>query len=242
MSVIMNDNLVLISGKSATGKSASLRGLEEQPGVMYLNCENNKKLPFKNNFTKYNVTDPEQVREGIQVAESMPNIHTIVVDTLTYLMDMYESLYVLPSTNTMKAWGDYAQYLKTLMSQQVARSTKNIIFLGHTMDVMNESEMIQETLVKVKGSLMNTGVESFFSTVVSTKKMALKDLVDYKNDLLTITPEEELLGYKYVFQTKLTKKTVNERIRSSLGMWEPKETFIDNNAQLVINRLHEYYA
>ena len=36
----MNNNLVLISGKSATGKSLSLRGLNDQPGVMYLNCEN----------------------------------------------------------------------------------------------------------------------------------------------------------------------------------------------------------
>ena len=35
-----NDHLVLISGKSATGKSASLMGIENPEGVMYLNCEN----------------------------------------------------------------------------------------------------------------------------------------------------------------------------------------------------------
>ena len=33
----------------------------------------------------------------------MPDIHTIVVDSLTYMLDMYESLYVLNSPNTMKA-------------------------------------------------------------------------------------------------------------------------------------------
>ena len=128
------------------------------------------------------------------------------------------------------------------MSQYVAKSTKNIFFLAHTSDVMNEAEMTLDTMVKVKGSVMNQGVESFFSTVVSTKKVQLKALKDYANDLLNITDEEEALGFKYVFQTKLTKDTVNERMRSPLGMWETKETYIDNNVDHLINRLHEYYS
>ena len=238
----VNDNLVLIAGKSATGKSASLREMGIPEGVMYLNCENNKKLPFRSKFEQYTVTDPEQVREAFVAAEDMPHIHTIIVDTLTYIMDMYESVHVLPSTNTMKAWGNYAQFFKTLMSQQVAASSKNVIFLAHTMDVFNEAEGTMETMVKVKGSLMNVGIESFFSAVVATKKVQLKELEHCDSAMLNITEEEELLGFKYVFQTRLTKATVNERIRASLGMWEPKETYIDNNAQLVIERLHEYYA
>lgn len=34
-----NDQLVLLCGKSATGKSTSLMGLKSPEGVMYLNCE-----------------------------------------------------------------------------------------------------------------------------------------------------------------------------------------------------------
>ena len=49
------------------------------------------------------IVDPMQVYEAFEVAESKPEIHTIVVDTLTYLMDMYENLYVVGSANTMKA-------------------------------------------------------------------------------------------------------------------------------------------
>ena len=128
------------------------------------------------------------------------------------------------------------------MSQYVAKSTKRVIFLAHTMDVLNEAEMINETLVKVKGSIMNNGVESMFTTVVSTKKVPLKKLTDMDSGLLNITDEEEMLGFKYVFQTKLTKDTVNERIRSPLGMWETKETYIDNDVANVLQRLHEYYS
>jgi len=236
-----NDNLILICGKSATGKSASLRNIEKPEGVMYLNCENNKKLPFRTKFNQYTVTDPEQVKEALTAAEGMPEIHTIVIDTLTYMMDMYESVYVLPATNTMKAWGDYAQFFKTLMSQYVAASTKNVIFLAHTMDILNEKEMTMETMVKVKGSLMNVGIESFFSAIIATKKVRTKDLEKYDTDLLNITSEDTALGFKYVYQTKLTESTTNERIRNSIGMWETNETYTDNDAQLVINRLHEYY-
>lgn len=158
------------------------------------------------------------------------------------MMDMFESIHVLPSANTMKAWGDYAQFWKQLMAKYVANSTKNVICVAHTMDVMNEAEMINETLVKVKGSIMNTGIESAFSSVIASKKVSVKKLKDCKSDMLEITPEEEAIGFKYVYQTKLTKETVNERIRGSLGMWPAEETFIDNNIQHVINKLHTYYA
>lgn len=241
MSEPSNDHLVLIAGKSATGKSASLMGIKNPEGVMYLNCEG-KKLPFKSKFKEFLITDPYQVYQGFDHAETDDSVHTIIIDTLTYMMDMFETLHVLPSANTMKSWGDYAQFWKKLMSQYVAKSTKNVIFLAHTMDVMNEAEMINETLVKVKGSIMNQGVESAFSTVISSKKMPIKKLKEFDNPLLEITPEEEALGFKYVFQTKLTKDTVNERMRGSLGMWDTKETYIDNNVQYVIDRLHDYYG
>jgi len=100
----VNDHLVLLCGKSATGKSASLMGLENPEGVMYLNCESGKRLPFKAKFKQYVITDPLQVVEAFDHAETLPDIHTIVVDSLTYLLDLYESLYVLNSTNTMKAY------------------------------------------------------------------------------------------------------------------------------------------
>ena len=217
-------------------------GLEKPTGVMYLNCEAGKKLPFKSKFKEYIITDPLQVIEAFDAAETMPEIHTIVVDSLTYLLDMYESVYVLPSTNGMKAWGDFAQYFKNLMQQNVAKSTKNVVFTAHTMDTLNESEMLMETKVPVKGSLKNNGIESYFSVIITSKKVALKALKDYSSKLLSITPEEEALGLKYIFQTKITKETVNERLRGPLGLFETKETFMDNNLQLVLNRLKQYYA
>lgn len=237
----VNDHLILLCGKSATGKSASLMGLKNPEGVLYLNCEAGKRLPFRAKFIQKTVTDPHQIFEAFAWAEDNPNVHTIIVDSLTYLLDMYESLFVLNSANTMKAWGDFAQYFKELMQQFVAKSTKKVIFIAHTKDTVNESEMILETAVPVKGSLKNNGIESYFTVVIASKKVPLKALKDYSSALLTITPEEEALGFKYVYQTKLTKETVGERLRGPLGLFDTKETFTDNNMQLILDRLHEYY-
>lgn len=239
----VNDNLILIVGKSATGKSAALREIENPEGVAYLNCEAGKKLPFKSKFKEIIITDPLQVFDAFDEVENIPEIHTIVVDTLTFLMDMYESIMVLPSTNTMAAWGQYQQFFKTLMQDKVANSSKNVIFLAHTAETYNESELVSEVKVPVKGALKNNGIESYFSQVIAAKKISLKQLKDeHKNDMLVITPDEEALGYKHVFQTKLTKETVNERLRGPMGMWGKNETYIDNNVQHVLNRLSEYYS
>lgn len=238
----VNDHLVLVAGKSSTGKSASLMKLPDPANVWYLNCEAGKKLPFRSKFRSFTITDPIQVYEAFDAAETKPEVHTIVIDTLTYLMDMYETLYIYQSADSQKAWGDFSQYYKKLMQQYVASSTKNVIFLAHTDETLNKNEMQMETKVPVKGSLKGNGIESYFSCVIGTKKMTLKALEPYKSDLLTITPEEEALGFKHVFQTKLTKETVGERLRSPLGMWDTKETFIDNDIQLVLDRLKEYYA
>jgi len=128
------------------------------------------------------------------------------------------------------------------MQVYVAKSSKKVIFTAHVKDSVNESEMLMETSVPIKGSVKNNGVESYFSCVIAAKKMKLKDLDAYKSSLLVITPEEEALGFKYVFQTKITKETVNERLRGPLGLWDTNETFIDNNMQLVLDRLDEYYG
>jgi hypothetical protein len=237
----INRNLILVSGKSATGKSASLMNLKDPDGVMYLNCESGKELPFPSKFKEGIVINPSQVTKAIADAEKMPDIHTIVVDSLSFLMDMYESINVINSSNTMKAWGEYAQYFKKLMNKTVAESSKNIIFTAHTMDILNESDMVMETMVKVKGSTMNQGVEAHFCNVISTKKVTLKKIEGYENDLLVITPEEEALGFKYVFQTQLTKETVNERIRGPIGLWDRNHTYIDNDLQKVLDHLHAYY-
>lgn len=242
MSNNINDQLLLISGESATGKSASLMNLREQEKVLYLNCESGKRLPFKNNFDSKTVTDPLQIYEAFTYALGNASVNVIVIDTLTFLMDMYETQYVLASENTMQGWANYSQFFKILMQDYVAKSDKSVIFLSHTRSDLDEKAMEMKTAVPIKGALKNNGVESYFSTVVSTKRMPLSKLEDYKSDLITITDDDEMLGYKHVFQTRLTKETTGERVRSPMGMFTKEQSFMDNDAQKLLDHLKEYYT
>lgn len=242
MEQIVNDNLIMISGSSATGKSAALRNLKNPEGVIYLNCEAGKKLPFPNKFQKFTVTDPYQVLEAFDAFEAGKlSGHTIVIDSLTFLLDMYESLYIVGSANGQAAWGNFQQYFKTLMQDKVAKAKCNVIFIAHTLTTLNENEMAMETKIPVKGALKNNGIEAYFSCVVSTKKVSIKRLEGYKSDLLNITDEDISLGFKYVFQTKLTKDTIHERIRSPMGLFTNAESFMDNDAQKLLEHIHQYY-
>lgn len=241
----INDQLILVSGFSAAGKSASLRHIKDQESWMYLNCEAGKRLPFKNKFDTYRIEDPYQVHDAFDFAtsgEAAGKVKGIIIDSITFLMDMYETKYVLNSANTMKAWGDFAQYFKILMQDKVTKFGLPVIMTAHVLDVLDEKAMEMKTSVPIKGSLKNNGIEAYFSTVVMAKKMAVKELEKYGSNLLTITEEDKELGYKHVFQTRPTKSTVGERIRSPMGMFDKSQTFADNDVQLLLNHLHEFYT
>ena len=243
MSNDQNDQLVLICGASASGKSASLRNIRNQEKWLYMNTEAGKRLPFKNKFRSARVDDPMQVLEAFDYAIAhKDDVDGIIVDSLTFLMEMYESKYVLTSANTMRSWSDFQQYFKTLMQDKVIKFGKPVIFTAHTLKILNENTGEYEVSVPIKGALKNNGVEAYFSCVVAAKKLPLKELVDYKNDMLNITEEDKLVNYKHVFQTKITKTTTGERIRSPMGLFSVKETFIDNDVQILLDHLNTFYS
>ena len=237
----MSEQLVLIEGVSASGKSLSLSHLRNPEGVIYLNCEN-KRLPFKpGKLECYNITDPFQVYEGIEYADKTPAVHTVVIDTLDFLMTMFETNIIKKAVNGQKAWGDYFTFFQELMQVRVANSTKQFIFLAHAFTTLDEEAMMKVTSVPVKGALKNLGVESYFTTVVMSKQVPLRIVDNYKNPLLTVSDDDKERGVKYVFQTRMTKESAGEKIRSPQDMWTKDETFIDNNIQHVLDRLAEYY-
>jgi hypothetical protein len=238
----MSEQLMLIEGLSASGKSLSLARLKNPERAIYLNCEN-KKPPFKpTGMPIYNITDPMQVVEGIQYANNKVDVDLVIIDTLDFLMNMYETNIIKKAANTQKAWGDYFTYFQELMQVHVANSSKSFIFLAHAFTQLDEALGMNITSVPVKGALKNIGVESFFTAIVMAKQVPLRVIEPYKNPLLNVTEDDTERGVKYVFQTRMTKGSAGEKIRSPEGMWDKSETFIDNNAQHVLDRLISYYG
>ncbi|UKL14802.1 hypothetical protein C121_69 [Stenotrophomonas phage C121] len=240
--IVDNEQLVLITGESGNGKSASLMNIKDQADWFYLNCEAGKRLPFKNKFQSFKIVDPYQVHEAFDHAAGDPAVKGIIVDTLTFMMEMFESQYVLGQADTMKGWSNYQQFFKELMQQKVTAFARPTVILAHELKTYDENTASYRTSVPIKGALKNNGIEAYFSTVVSATKMKVKDLEkSFQNDLLEITEEERAVGFKHVFQTRITKETTGSRIRSPLGMWKMNETYIDNDVSKLFDRLNSYY-
>lgn len=238
----VNDNLVLIGGVSGAGKSAALRNLKDQAGVLYLNCESGKKLPFRNKFVSKTITDPYQIFEGFNWAETNPDIHTIVIDSVSFLMDMFVSVHIIGSNDTRSQWQAYAEYFKELMQQYVAKSTKNVIMITHVEEDLDEEKGIRVERAVIKGGLKGTGIEAYFSLNVTARAVPIKELEKYPSEFLNIMDEERDVGYKHVFQVRKTKETTGSRIRGPMGLFPASTVYVDNDAQMLLDVVHEFYS
>jgi hypothetical protein len=130
----VNDQMALISGKSGTGKSLSLRNIPDQDKWFYLNTEAGKRLPFKNDFQNFRIEQPYQVHEAFAHFTDNDDIHGGIVDSVTFMMDMFETQFIYGNANTQKAWGDYQQFFKKLMQELVVRFSKPVLMTAHVLD------------------------------------------------------------------------------------------------------------
>lgn len=235
-----NKNVVLVMGVPSSGKTTSLMAMPNQNKIVYMNADM-KELPFQSKLREVLLPNPKTVLKAIKQIEASNEINIGVLDTITFLMNNYERLFVVKSSDTQKAWGAYANFYREVI-HNIKSGTKDYAIFAHQADMMNDKERVIETKVPVKGAVGRLGVEADFTTIIGVKRVPLTLLDEIENDLLTITDENKEDGFKYVFQTRLTNETVGERIRSSYGLWQRNELFIDNDLNKVFTRLHKYYA
>ena len=241
MSATGNKNVILIMGKPNSGKSHSLMSLPNPEKVAYFNTDL-KELPFPSKF-KLNVeiSNPYQILDYIdQVETKGKKVETVVLDTLTFLFSMFENQIINTADDTQKAWGAYGQFYQTLMNK-IKKGTKNYIILAHEGEKYNETEMIVDVSVPIKGATGRLGVEGDFSNILQAKTISVTEAEKYPNDFLTITDNEREDGMKRVFVTRMTKDTLGHKIRSSFELWKREELYIDNNINNVITHIQDYY-
>lgn len=227
-------------GRPNTGKSTSLRNLPQE-SMVYLNTDL-KELPFKDRFmANIEVADAYDILQYIPEIEANPDVTGVVLDTVTFLMNMYERQYVINAANTQAAWGNYGNFYRDFI-HAIKSGTKNYAIMAHEDSQLNEQSMAMETRVPIKGAVGKIGVEADFTTILSTKQIPVKKLEQHQNDLLHITDQEREDGVKYVFCTRISKETVGEKMRSALGLWKREELYIDNDLDQVFKRLNEYYG
>lgn len=241
-----NTNSVLICGQSGDGKSFSLKNMRDQKGVLYINCEGGKPLPFKSQFKQITIDDPEEIFDLMDQinADTTGRFHTIIIDTISFMMNRFESVHVIGAANTMAAWGNYGQFFPKLIYDHISKSNCFVIALGHLDAVLNEDTGRTDYMVPVKGALKKNGLEAYFTTVINCRKLNLKEIMKdaVEGVSLQITDRDRNLGYMHVFQTRTVRATVGDRIRSPWGLFTDEETYINNDVQSVVDKLVRYYT
>lgn len=238
-----NKNVIMIMGKPNTGKTTSLRNMD-QGSMIYLNADL-KDVPFRDRFLEnVEIADANDTLGFIEEIENAEGVSGAVLDTITFLMQMYERQYVAPFAGTktgQSAWGDYGNFYRNFI-HAIKSGSKSYVIMAHEDESLNEQSMMMESRVPIKGAVGKVGVEADFTTVLRTMQIPVKKLEGHENDLLTITDEEREDGVKYVFQTRVTKETAGGKMRSAMGLWSRNELFIDNDVALVMKRLNEFYG
>lgn len=237
--------LFMIGGESASGKSASLMNLKNPERIFYLGTESNKPLPFPDKFKKLinGLQDPKDIWDLFNTLENSDDFDTIIIDSITFLMDMYESVYIHGSSDSRTEWGNYQQFFKRLMQDVVSKSTKNWIITAHVAaELMNNGNY--RYFVPVKGALAKQGLEAYLSIIVYARKVKIDELEEmpYDGNLLHITARDRAVGYKHVFQCEVTKEYADSKIRAPIGCFSPEQIYMDNDAQMLLEHLEKYYG
>lgn len=238
----MAKSMFLIVGETGVGKSSSLELLPNQNEWLYFNCDAGKEIPFPHNFIEVKITDPKDIPATIEdvIANNRP-IKGIIIDTVTFMMEMFKSKYVKTASDTFAAWDAYGEFFRDLVQDKLNRFEGDVILIAHIDKKYNKEAMVEQTVVPVSGSLAKVGLEAYFTNVIQASVKTLTDLSAYTNPMLNITEEEKIVGIKHVFQTMKTADSVNTRIRSPRRMWTINETFIDNDVLQVMMRQHDFY-
>lgn len=245
MSETNNNKVVLITGFPDTGKSFTMFNMEDQSSSIYINADN-KPLPFNGNFkASLSINDAKEALNIVNAANESDSVDTIILDTISKLMETYERQYVIGDTRAYGAASqEYTQYYGDIIHSMKAGG-KNAVVFGHVKETVKElpDETLEvSTKVPMRGKLGSGGIESDFSIILSSRKKKLEDLKEFEGELLTITEQEKIQGFKYVLQTQSDVTTMGDIIRSPWKMWSPNEKFIDNNLDFIFKRINEYYG
>jgi len=220
---------VLVIADSGTGKSTSIRTLD--PKETFIINIANKPLPFqgwKKNYTliskdnpKGNMTSassaPGIIKAMQHVNDKMPNIKTLIVDDWQYM----SSFEYFDRANE-KGYDKFTQIAANLA--QVAKMPKDmrddltIFFLTHseeTTDVNGHRKVKAKTIGKMIDNTLT--LEGLFSIVLFGRVKKTEDGLEYGFD---------------------TVNNGENTCKSPMGMF--KDSFIDNDLQLVKNCITEY--
>ena len=211
---------IAIMGESGSGKTTAMRTLDPKE-TYYIDCDG-KGLSWRGWRDDYNSTAKNYFRSDDQnavltvvkgVAETRPEIKTIIIDTANSIM-------VADEFRRMKEkgydkWQDLAMSVYEITkTASKLRDDLTVVVTFHTQTERDETTGQKFTRILTNGKMLNkVGLEKYFTTVLLSKRKA---------------------SGEYVFETRANGSTA----KSPLGAFEAEE--IPNDMGAVLEALKDY--
>lgn len=223
-------NIVIVMGKSGTGKSTSLKNLDPKASYI-INCLG-KRLPFKgsssifsseNKNLKY-TTDYEKIIGLIEsISSKIPRIKNIVIDDATYIMR--DEFFARAKEKNYDKFTELAQHMQQIIgAAKDARADLNVFLLFHSEELFDSNNVV-EYKVSTVGKMLDEKYNP-----IEVVPMVLYSSVKFNDKK---QPE-------YGFYTHRTKEgNIVIPAKTPAGMFE--EDFIPNDLNYVIKKMEEYY-
>lgn len=223
-------NVILLLGKSGTGKSTSIKTLNPDETII-VNVLG-KRLPFKGSSSLYNkekknmfrLEDYTNVIKLLEQVDKLPNIKNVIIDDSIYIM---RKEYFNRAKET--GYGKYtelAQHFQQIISLcEKMKEDINVFLILHSEDIQSDN-----TIVGYKVSTIGKLLDNQYNPV-EVVPMVLYSSVKYDDKGNAI----------YGFYTHRTKEgSVEIPAKTPDGMFE--DDFIPNDLGLVVKTMNDYYA
>lgn len=224
-------NIIMLLGKSGTGKSTSIKGLDSKETVV-INVLG-KRLPFKGSNALYNKENKNLFqRESYtdiisliqNISDKATNVKNIILDDFIYVMR--KEYFSRARETGYNKYTELAQHFQQIISTcEKLREDLNVFMILHSEDVQSD-----KTTTGYKVSTVGNLVDNCYNPL-EVVPMVLYSSVKYDDKGNT----------QYGFYTHRCKEGVIEiPAKTPDEMFE--EDFIPNDLGYVVKKMNEYYG
>ena len=223
-------NVVMLLGKSGTGKSTSIKTLNPEETVI-VNVLG-KKLPFKGSGALYNtekknlfrIDDYQQMISLLQACNEKPNVKNIILDDCIYIMR--KEYFKRAKESGYAKYTELAQHFQQIISTcEQMREDINVFMILHSEDIQSD-----KTTVGYKVSTIGQLLDNQYNPV-EVVPMVLYSAIKF----------DEKGRPTYGFYTHATMEgTVQIPAKTPDEMFA--EDFIPNDLGAVVKAMNEYYG
>lgn len=220
---------VLICGKTATGKTSSIRTLDPKETIILRVIRRTLPFPFKGKYGKeqknlFSTPGYDDVLKALDWANKQPNIKNIVITDATYIIR--QEYFKKANQSGYGKFTDFAMHMQQVLKKiQELRDDVKVFMEYHV-----ESRVTDSGATEYKPATVGKMLDDQYNILENI------DIVLFANPKI----EDKAVEYGFITNRTTDKNGAEIPAKSPLGMFD--DLFIPNDLKLVAEAIDNYYG